>query len=264
MMQSRKFAHAALLLTSFTIASSGAHAASETVKGDYVVTYLGLTVARSSMVSRVDGNSYTIDGSVATAGLGKIFDDTKATLQVRGAVSKSGVAPATAFSDYRHEKKPKKLTIRFAKGNVTATEMDPPPKPRAADWVVVSDAQLKGVIDPISAFLVKADSFDTVCNQSMKLYDGEMRFDLQLTPKAIEDFKIDGYTGKGATCTVKFSPVAGYRANKKSIKFMRDKSRMTITFAPLGTTGIYAPIRATVGTEIGTLTLSARKVEMTE
>ena len=35
---------------------------------------------------------------------------------------------------------------------------------------------------------------------------------------------------------------------------------MMVTFAPLGQTGVYAPIHATVGTQIGTMTVSARAV----
>ena len=33
-----------------------------------------------------------------------------------------------------------------------------------------------------------------------------------------------------------------------------------VTFAPLGQTGVYAPIHATVGTQIGTITVRARAV----
>ena len=36
---------------------------------------------------------------------------------------------------------------------------------------------------------------------------------------------------------------------------------MLVTFAPLGQTGIYAPIRASVGTQIGPLTIRAGRFE---
>ncbi len=34
-----------------------------------------------------------------------------------------------------------------------------------------------------------------------------------------------------------------------------------VTFAPLGKTGVYAPIHATIGTQIGTITVRARRFE---
>lgn len=231
-------------------------------RGEYAVTYLGLPVARSTMVSTLNGNSYTIDGSVATAGLGKIFDDTKATLSVKGEMSGNGAVPVRAFTSYKHEKKSKSLTISFASGNVVSTEMVPPPKPRAKDWIPVNDGDLRAVLDPLSAFLVKARDMADVCSKPLKMYDGEMRVDIALTHKETADIKIDGYSGPAVTCTARFKPVSGYRANKKSVKFMRDKGRISITFAPLGRTGVYAPVHASVGTEMGTLTLQARKVEM--
>lgn len=250
----------ALLTPPAATARTGA----QSFRGDYAVTYLGLTVARSSMVSTLKDGGYSIEGSVSTAGLGKIFDDTKATISVSGRFAKDRALPARAHTDYRHEKKQKKLTITFARGNVVGVEEVPPPKPRAKDWIPVAEDQLRAVVDPLSAFLVPAKSLEEVCSKPLKVYDGEMRVDLKLSHQATDTIKIDGYEGPVVTCGARFSPIAGYRANKKSIKFMRDKSRISITFAPLGGTGVYAPVRASVGTEIGTLTLQARKVEIVQ
>jgi hypothetical protein len=216
------------------------------------------------MESRLDGKSYSIEGSVATAGLGKIFDDTRATLLVTGRLSGERAVPTRAHTDYRHNKKKKKLTIKFAEGDVVGTEEVPPPKPRAEDWIPVTPAQLRSVVDPLSAFLVRADSPADVCARPLRLFDGEMRVDLQLRHEETGSIRLSGYEGPAVTCSARFEPVAGYRAGKKSIKFMRDKSRISITFAPLGATGVYAPVRARVGTEIGTLALEARRVEVSE
>ncbi|MEZ5780266.1 MAG: DUF3108 domain-containing protein [Rhizobiaceae bacterium] len=252
----------ALAATALAPFASTAHAETKSFRGDYSVTYLGITIARSSMISTIDGPNYVIEGSVSTAGLGKVFDDTKANLSVRGRMSANGTVPLKASTSYKHNKKNKSLTISFADGNVVATEMVPPPKPRAKDWVPVTDAQLRSVLDPLSAFLVKAASPAEVCAKPLKLYDGEMRVDINMTHKDVSNITLDGYDGPAVTCTARFSPVSGYRASKKSVKFMRDKSRISITFAPLGATGVYAPVHASVGTEMGTLTLRASRVEV--
>lgn len=230
--------------------------------GEYTVSYLALPVARSSLTSTIDGGSYTIEGTVESAGLGAIFDDTQATLSVTGKLGDGAAVPSSAHSDYRQNKKKKTLTISFADGNVVDTKEEPPPKPRAEDWIAVSSDQLKAVADPLSALLVRAESMDQVCSKSLKMFDGAMRADIVLSPKKQEKIALSGYEGPAVTCNARFSPIAGYRAGKKSVKFMRDKSRISITFAPLGSTGLYAPVRASVGTQIGTLYLEARKVEM--
>lgn len=244
--------------------TSIARTEAKSFRADYAVTYLGLTVARSTMTSTLDNNAYSIDGSVATAGLGAIFDDTKATLSVRGRLSAKGATPTRASTNYKHNKKSKSLTISFAGGSVTGTKMVPPPKPRSEDWVPVTQAQLRSVLDPLSALLISAPKLEQVCSKSLKFYDGEMRFDLKLRHEETKTVTLSGYEGPAVTCSASFNPVSGYKANKKSIKFMRDRSRITITFAPLGTTGVYAPVQASVGTEIGTLYLQARKVQIIE
>ncbi len=43
--------------------------------------------------------------------------------------------------------------------------------------------------------------------------------------------------------------------------FLKNRSRILISFAPLGTTGVYAPIRVSATTEIGTLVVKARRFE---
>ena len=39
---------------------------------------------------------------------------------------------------------------------------------------------------------------------------------------------------------------------------------MSVVFAEVGKTGIYAPVHATIGTEIGTITMRVRRVEALE
>ena len=68
-----------------------------------------------------------------------------------------------------------------------------------------------------------------------------------------------GYGDEAVTCSAKFVPVSGYRPDSSSLAYLKNRSRITIAFAPLGKTGIYAPVYATVGTKIGTVTVTARR-----
>ncbi|RWP73942.1 MAG: DUF3108 domain-containing protein, partial [Mesorhizobium sp.] len=99
---------------------------------------------------------------------------------------------------------------------------------------------------------------------TVKLYDGEMRADLTLTYDSKGSTSVRGYKGDTVTCRMGFEPVAGYRKNRKALNYLKKRSRIMVTFAPLGQTGVYAPIHATVTTKIGTLTVSAERFEATE
>ena len=70
-----------------------------------------------------------------------------------------------------------------------------------------------------------------------------------------------GYKGEAVTCRGRFVPVAGSHRGNKSLQYLSSKSRIMLKFAQLGKTGIYAPIQATVGTKVGTVTIRARRLE---
>ena len=70
--------------------------------------------------------------------------------------------------------------------------------------------------------------------------------------------------GQGDTVTCQGSSRSPATRGNKSIQYLKNKSKIMMKFAPLGQTGIYAPIQATVGTKVGTLTIRARKFETTK
>ena len=118
--------------------------------------------------------------------------------------------------------------------------------------------------DPIAATIIRAESLDKVCGRTVKMYDGELRADLKLTEVSRREMSIKGFKGQTVTCHMGFAPVSGYRSDKKALTFLRDRSRIMVTFAPVGETGVYAPVYATVSTEIGTITVRARRFEATD
>src|SRR5690606_33710189 len=151
--------------------------------------------------------------------------------------------------------------IRFAGGNVVEVVNDPPLRKRRKDWVPIQPADLESVVDPIAATLVKADRLEDVCKGGARMFDGELRADLSLSYVEKGDMSVKGFEGKTVTCRLKFTPAAGYRKGRRALEFLRTKSRIMVTFAQIGETGIYAPVHATIGTQIGTITVRARRFE---
>lgn len=231
----------------------------QTFSGDYTVSYLGLTVARSTFSSAFDRGSFTVKGTMASAGFGRFFDDTDGTVSASGRFSGDAIQPRAFRVDYTQKKKATVTTIDFGRGGVTRTETIPPPKPKGPTWVPVAPADLKGVSDPLSATLVKAAGPDAVCDRTVRVFDGEFRLDLMLQPAPAGTASVPGYDGVSVTCRATVKPVSGYRKGRKALEFLERKARIMVAFAPLGTTGVYAPIHATVGTQIGTITIRARR-----
>jgi hypothetical protein len=250
---------AALVLTVPAQGREGSHSFS----GDYSVTFLGIPVANSTFNSTFEGDAYSVKGAVSAAGLARLFDDTRGSVSSSGHFSGEGVRPSRFHADYTSGRKASTIDIRFAAGKVASTKVAPAPKKRGEDWLPLRPGDLSGVADPIAATMVRADGLDEVCGQTVRMYDGEMRADLALSHVSKGKIAVKGYEGPTVTCRMAFRPVSGYRKGRRALEFLKHKSRITVTFAPLGQTGVYAPIHATVGTEIGTITIRARRFEAT-
>lgn len=225
------------------------------------MSFLGIPVAQATFTSSYEGESYAVKGKVASAGLAAIFDDTKGTITAKGGFRGQQIQPTSFRADYTSGKKAASVDIRFSGGDVTSTEVLPPPKKRGKTWLPLGPNDLRGVTDPIAATIIRADSLDDVCGRTIKMYDGELRADLKLTRVSSGPMSTQGFKGETVTCRMGFQPVSGYRTDKRALAFLKNRSKIMVTFAPVGETGVYAPIHATVGTEIGTITVRAKRFE---
>lgn len=238
--------------------SAGAANAAETYTGEYTVSYLGLPIARSTFTSTFNGDQVRISGSVSSAGIAKIFDSTTGSSSFAGRIGPQGVIPAAFNTSYKSGKKSQRTAITFAEGNVVKTVNVPPTKKRRR-WIPLRASDLSAVSDPISATLLRVKSPAEICTRTIKVYDGEMRANVVLGHISTGD--VPGYGDEAVTCSAKFVPVSGYRPDSSSLSYLKNRSKITIAFAPLGKTGIYAPVYATVGTKIGTVTVTARRTK---
>ncbi|QND50764.1 DUF3108 domain-containing protein [Phyllobacterium sp. 628] len=238
--------------------------AADTYRSDYRVSLLGLTLAKSYFTTSVADGTYTVSGSLKSSGLASVFDDTKGKIDVKGQFTKTGAVPSSYVVNYKHGNKDKSTSIAFSNGNVTETTNVPPVK-KKDNWVELSPGALQAVADPISGILVAADSIGKVCTQTLHLYDGQTRVDLKLSPAGSpKPFSTKGFEGDAVTCSVKFIPVGGYQSGRKAIEYLKNQSTISLTFASLGKSGIYSPVQAKIGTQIGTVTVYATRFQHVE
>ncbi len=251
---------ARIILAAATLACVVPAAHAESFRVDYSVSLYGLNIARSSFSSKIENGRFQINGQLSSAGVARIFDSTKGTASVTGGFGGDTARANRYLVNYTSGDKKKKTEVAFSNGRVTSTENVPPPRPNRKNWIGVNESDLTSVTDPLSATMVRASSLEDVCNKTMAFYDGELRADLRLSFVKTEAVEAQGFSGQGVTCSARFVPLGGYR-NNKSMRFLKNQSKISITFAPLGSTGIYAPIKASATTEIGTVVVTAGRFE---
>lgn len=229
-------------------------------KSEYSLTVLGFRVGKSAFDTNIGKNSYTINGSLSAAGVVRLFDSTSGTLTAKGRFSKKGVTAQSFDVRYKEGKESKRTTISFSKGNVSRFENTPKTR-KGGDWVELKKSDLRKVMDPMAAILVPAKSLREVCTKTLKVFDGAMRADFPMRYVRTIPFSTRGYKGDAVTCRASFKPISGYNRSKKDIVWMRDKGSFEISFVPVGSTGLYAPVVAKIGTRLGTAVIRARRFE---
>ena len=96
------------------------------------------------------------------------------------------------------------------------------------------------------------------CQQTLSIFDGRLRYDLQLVFKRLDKVKADkGYAGPVVVCAVYFTPVAGYIPSRTAIKYIAKLRDIEIWMAPIAGTRVLAPYRVQGPTPIGQAMLEA-------
>jgi hypothetical protein len=137
----------------------------------------------------------------------------------------------------------------------------------AADRVPLTSRHKNGVLDPIGAFMVAFDgdrppSGETVCNRTVKVFDGWQRFDIRLTYAGTRAMT-GGYSGDVMVCAARYVPIAGHRPSRESVEYMANNKRLEVWMAPVAGSQVMVPTRILIGTQVGDLIISARTFNVT-
>ncbi len=251
---------AACLLATGTVSGQSLET-SKTFLSDYSISMMGLPLGQSSFKTVISGDAYRVDGELRSAGIARIFDKTVANSRVEGVFTDAGAQSKTYSLNYVSGDKKSKSALVFSGGNVVSANVTPKPKMRKS-YVPVEEAHMRAVADPLTAAIVKANSLNDVCNRTLRVFDGKMRLDLQLSNPRVASAQVPGFKGETVTCAAKFVPISGYRKGQKSIEFLRTSNGISITFAQNGSTGVYGPLKASVQTYLGQLDITATKFSM--
>ncbi|MCM2293491.1 DUF3108 domain-containing protein [Allorhizobium sp. BGMRC 0089] len=247
---------ACLLAMTIGQTSSPVWAATRTTT-EYRVTILGIPVARAAFATDIDTPSYSITGTISSAGITTLFVSLLATTTVKGQIVGDRLSPSTYRLVYTRGKKTRIYDVGYSHGDVTRTTIAPEPHRDPDRWIPVSPADLKSVLDPLGGLILPGNA--NLCHQTLPIYDGESRLDLVLSPKGKASFSAGKTSGEAIVCGVRYVPKSGYSRGRDDIEYLRKATSMEIWFAPTGTMNLYAPVYARIPTRIGPLSITATK-----
>ena len=235
-----------------------------TLDAAYMISISGLTIGRADVKSRFTDRGYAAAISGSTYGVSRIVSDARATLAGAGRVVGSSIVPASynlATSDSGFETS---VSMTMRGGSIVGLQAIPS-LPQAYDRVPLTTASKQNVVDPVGAFVVALDhpgapDPTSVCNRTVKVFDGWKRFDIRLSYKETQkvDDGGDAYAGDLIVCSARYLPVAGHRTSDDSVAFMADNKRLEISLARVKGTSYLVPYRILIGTRLGDLTIAAR------
>lgn len=223
---------------------------------DYSIALSGIPLARASFNTLMSDKTYSISGKLSSAGLADILSHTQGSTTVSGVVGRNKLQATHYSVKYQSGKKGRSIDVRYRNGNVTSSTLEPA-RAEPVNWVPVSGADKRGVLDPISGLIFPATA--KVCPQTLPIFDGESRLDLKLSHKGTKPFKTKGFAGDAIVCGIKFVPKSGYRKGRDDVDYLRKLDTMEIWFAKADAVNVYAPVYVRIPTKLGPVTISATR-----
>jgi len=243
--------------------TSAPAAAQGKLDAKYIATLAGIPIGKGAWVIDIAHDQFTAAASGGTAGLLQVFAAGHGTSASRGSINGAGaLVPMSYASTMSSDRWTEEIRITLQSGIAKDVSIDPvtPPNP---DRIPVTDAHRRGVTDPMTAALMRiSGNGDPVapeaCSRKISVFDGRMRFDVQLAFKRLESVKTDkGYQGPVVVCAAYFQPVAGYVPDRPTIKYLIAQRDMELWLAPIAGTRVMVMYRFSVPTPLGVGVLQA-------
>ncbi|HAT86762.1 DUF3108 domain-containing protein [Cohaesibacter gelatinilyticus] len=235
------------------------------VKASFGMSIAGIPVGKGGVSATIKGRNYTIDGFAKTSGVSRMFIDSKGRAVSKGRFRGDKLMPSSYALNSKENKIRNVVQIAMRSGNVKDFSASPPPS-KVSDRIPLKRVHTRGIVDPLSGLLLSTKSLKdrvgkSVCNRTVRMFDGRWRYNIELYYKGKQDVRASnkkGYTGPVTKCGARLRFVAGHRPNKKSTKFMERNKDLEVWFVPVGNEPVVAVYRLQIGTMVGRLVLQAR------
>jgi hypothetical protein len=258
----RHFRLVLMLAAALAAAAPGAVRAQGKLEARYSATLAGIPIGKGSWVVDITDTRYMAAASGSTTGLVRAFTGGRGTSASHGTLHAGQPQSSTYASTIVNSKRSDEVRLTVNNGIVKDSKLDPPLE-TGPDYVPITDEHRKGILDPMTASLLRTPGTgdplsQEACQRTMAIFDGRMRYDLQLAFKRMDQVKADtGYTGPVVVCAVYFSPIAGYIPTRTAIRYIARQRDIEVWLAPIAGTRVLVPFRAQGPTPIGRFMVEA-------
>jgi hypothetical protein len=233
------------------------------LKSEYIVSVRGFPVGTALLRAERGDGHYKVEFSARAAGLARLFSDIEVSAHASGLLAEDRPRPDGYGHVWVEDGETEKVQMRFKGRSVTEIGLDPP-RERPQRYVPITREQKADVFDPVSAFLWPAPegAVPSVCDRTLPLIDGKIRFDIELAFLREARFEPRGgeRSQPAIVCSLRYRPVSGHRKNKKDDGFMREDAEAEVWMAAAGD-GLVVPVRVEIDSRAGRVVLQARILE---
>lgn len=245
-----------------TVAQAGG--ATSTVQLVWQVYLGGFNLGNIGLKSSLSGSGYSAVSRLKTAGVVNSFYEAVIDANSVGLVAGAGLQPQKYDSNTDNEKQNQKVGLTYTAAGIQLSS-DPPYNTARFP---VSDEQKRGTLDPLSGLVFSlsgvSHSATKPCGETVRVFDGRRRYDIELTFEGNDKVKTDGgYKGPAVRCTVVYKQLAGFKPNLNKGKAI---PAITAWFASMESTSggpvkkFMVPVKIQTETPYGTALAHARKV----
>ncbi len=226
------------------------------LEAEYVDSIAGIPIGRGNWIIEFSDDAYSAAASGTTTGIIRFFTGGRGSGTARGTISAGQPTPTTYGATLSYDRKIDDVRMTLSAGNVIDYVAEPP-LPPISDRIPVTEADRRGVLDPMTSMLNRVTgSGDPVspeaCNRKVAVFDGRVRYDLHSEFKRMETVKAErGYEGPAVVCAVYFTPIAGYVPNRPAIKYLVTLRDAEVWLAPIVGTRVVVPFRFSMPTPLG-------------
>ncbi|HVZ14610.1 MAG TPA: DUF3108 domain-containing protein [Bauldia sp.] len=232
-----------------------------TLHAVYIISISGLAIGRAEVKARFTDRGYAAAITGSTYGITRFVSDASATLAGAGRILGDTIVPASYNLETNDSGFDTSVSMTMRGGSVIGLQALPN-LPKEDDRVPFPPDARQNVVDPVGAFIVALDkpgaASASVCNRTVRVFDGWKRYDVRLSYKE----KRSGSDGADVyVCAARYVPVAGHRTSDDSVTYMADNTRLEVWLSAVPGTRYMVPDHVLIGTKVGDLVINARTFE---
>ena len=245
------------------LAAQGA-ARAETIQLGYVVSLLGLPLGRADARAKLGQTHYFIEAEAKLTGIAALVARSKGAATAWGSIRNGRVAPSDYATTSANADITRTIRMAMDNGDVKAVDIRPPFHDLPGR-IPVTKALKRKIVDPMSALIMTVPANEpltgpSACDRVIPVYDGWIRFNINLDYIGSRKIRIPGYSGPVSICSARYVPIAGHRPDRPATRFMASNRRLFVWLAPFPNRRIELPVRISIATMIGTLVLRATNI----